>query len=82
MATVGVMHPFLEIQELNRDEQNNENHICIRFVRKKFKCLIIFFLSICILGETLIMVMEKVNFNSFNYVLERFVLAFNQSMVH
>lgn len=82
MATVGVMHPFLEAQELNRDEQNNENHICIRFVRKKFKCLIIFFLSICVLGETLIMAMEKVNFNSFNYVLERFVLAFNQSMVH
>ena len=47
MATVGVMHSFLNEQELNRDEENFQNHICIRFIRKKFKCLIIFFLSIC-----------------------------------
>ena len=81
MATVGVMHSFLNEQELNRDEENFQNHICIRFIRKKFKCLIIFFLSICILGETLIMAMDKINFSTFNSILQKF-LASNQSMPH
>ncbi len=62
MATAEVVHSFLQETPLERNEYLNEN-ICVRFIRKKFKCLMIFFLTIIIIGETFIVINEKVNFN-------------------
>lgn len=73
MTTVEVMHSFLEDQPVNRDRNINglDNHICIRFIRKKFKCLIIFFLTLCVLGETVIMTFDKISFDRFHEVIDR-----------
>jgi len=77
MTTAQAIHSFLEEQPLERQEYLN-NNICVRFLRKKFKCIIIFFLTICIFGETLLMINEKVNFNQlFNKLLE----STNSSMI-
>lgn len=73
MATTGVIHSFLEERPLNRDEESLDNHICVRFIRKKFKCLIIFFLALCVLGETLIMTMDRLQFDNLNAFVHRFI---------
>jgi len=57
MTTSEVIHSFLEEQPVNRTNDN----ICIRFVRKKFKCIIIFCLTICVLAEASMLILEKTN---------------------
>jgi hypothetical protein len=69
MSNLEAVHSFLEERPTNRYEL--EDHICVRFIRKKFKCLIIFFLTICILGETLIMSFDKINFDKFDIILQK-----------
>ena len=76
MSAPQTMHSFLEEQPLERNDYLNDN-LCVRFVRKKFKCIIIFFLTICVFSETLLMVNEKVNFNQ---LLNRFLNNHNSSL--
>lgn len=70
MTNIEAMHSFLEDRSSHRDRQQDYNGIndpiCVRFIRKKFKCLIIFFLTLCVLGETLIMTFDKINFDKVN----------------
>ncbi len=61
-TTAEVVHSFLEEKPLDRDEYLN-NNICVRFIRKKFKCLMIFFLALCVIGETFLVINDKINFN-------------------
>lgn len=71
MTTLEAMHSFLEEGRVNQNRREFDDHICVRFIRKKFKCLIIFFLTICILGETLIMSFDKINFDRFNDIYDK-----------
>jgi hypothetical protein len=57
MATTDVIHSFLEEQPVDR----SKDHICVRFFRKKFKCLIIFCLAVCVFAEASMLVLEKTN---------------------
>jgi len=81
MATTGVIHSFLEERQLNRDEESFDNHICVRFLRKKFKCLIIFFLSLCVLGETLIMLMDKLQFDNLSTFVHNYMTENKTTLV-
>lgn len=74
-TTTQAIHSFIEEHPLDRHEYNN-NNLCLRFVRKKYKCIIIFFLTICVFGETLLMANDKVNFNE---LLKLFRNSFNSS---
>lgn len=67
MATSEVIHSFLEDTPSKRHEEN----LFIRFIRKKFKCLIIFFLTLCVVAETFIVAMDKVNFSHLTMFLDK-----------
>ena len=73
MTTSEVIHSFLEEQPVDRTKND---HICIRFLRKKFKCILIFFLALCLFAETSMLALEKINFN---VILEKFLSIANQS---
>ena len=73
MATSEIIHSFLEEQPIDR---SNNDHICTRFIRKKFKCLIIFFLAVVVFAEASILTLEKVNVNG---ILERFLALTNKT---
>ena len=72
MSNIQAMHSFLEEKSYEPDKSSFENNLCVRFTRKKFKCLIIFFLTICIFSETLIMTYDKLNFDKLNDIYDRF----------
>jgi len=63
MDTKEAIQSFLEERPNNDKTEYLENNLCVRFMRKKFKCLIIFFLTICIFCETMLVINEKINFN-------------------
>ena len=73
MTTSEVIHSFLEEQPVDRTKND---HICIRFLSKKFKCILIFFLALCLFAETSMLALEKINFN---VILEKFLSIANQS---
>lgn len=77
-----VIHSFLEERHTNENRNELENHICIRFIRKKFKCLIILFLTICIVGETLIMSFDKINFDKFDIIFNKLFPINETSMLN
>lgn len=73
MATSEIIHSFLEEQPIDRSRNDN---ICTRFMRKKFKCLIIFFLAVVVFAEASMLTLEKVNVNG---ILERFLALTNKT---
>lgn len=78
MTTSEVIHSFLKEQPVERNNEYND-HICIRFIRKKFKCLIIFFLAAVVFAEASMLALEN---NNFNLILEKFLAKNNQTKIH
>lgn len=48
-----------EIQEVDEVGHLREKNLCIRFCKKKFKCLIIFMLMIVVIFETIALIINK-----------------------
>lgn len=67
MATSEVIHSFLE----DTPSQRHKDNMFVRFVRKKFKCLIIFFLTFCVIAETFVVAIDKVNFTHLRIFLDK-----------
>lgn len=64
MVPPEVIHSFLEEKPINRETNGLENHICVRFIRRKYRCFIIFFLCIIVLAESIKMVFDKLNLDN------------------
>jgi len=73
MVSSEVIHSFLEEKPINRETNELENHVCVRFIRKKYKCFIIFFLCIIVVAEATKMVFDKLHLENFDF--SRFVLV-------
>jgi len=77
MANLEAMHSFLEEVPINRDQ-----NIFVRFMRKKFKCFIIFFLTLCVLGETMLMAFDKFNFDNLNQLFKKMIEHNQTNILH
>jgi len=73
MVSSEVIHSFLEEKPINRETNELENHVCVRFIRKKYKCFIIFLLCIIVVAEATKMVFDKLHLENFDF--SRFVLV-------
>jgi hypothetical protein len=62
---------------INIEDDQNEvrsDNLCIRFVRKKFKCIIIFCLLLIVLLEVIKLILEKVDNETIQYLFSNYVL--------
>jgi hypothetical protein len=55
---------------IKNNNDNNDNGLCCRFVRKKFNCLMLFFVVLLLFLETVKLTLAKVDTNSLNQMIE------------
>ena len=58
------------LNENGEKENTSEDDLCIRCLRKKYKCLIIWLLSITSLSQLLYLILEKVDNNLLEKMLK------------
>jgi len=54
-----IVHSFLEENERVKRDSNEDENLAVRFCRKKFKCILIVCLTLCIFCEASILMMNK-----------------------
>lgn len=67
---------------LDRNQNNGQQpdrNICERFIRKKFRCILIFMLSCIISTQLLITIFDKIDEKYFNKFLEIIITSTNTS---
>lgn len=70
--TISHTHRFIE----ERDDilnDNNTDHICIRFIRRKFKCIVIFILATIAIIELLNNIISKIDETTVEYIVNHFI---------
>jgi hypothetical protein len=64
------------LDEKTKKDLNSENHIennCVRFMRKKYKCIMLWMLSICCVSQLIILIFDKIDENILNKFLNKFL---------
>lgn len=61
--------PMQEIDECGAGRKNNDS-LCIRFIRKKYLCIILFLLFGIVFGESFILIFQKLDENILETVLQ------------
>jgi hypothetical protein len=64
---------------INSNESINNDNICIRFIRKKFKCIIIFLLVIISISELMNNLLLRIDETTMKNFIQRF---FNNTLNH
>lgn len=64
---------------INSNESINNDNICIRFIRKKFKCIIIFLLVIISISELMNNLLLRIDETTMKNFIQRF---FNITLNH
>lgn len=81
----GLTHAVLDNNRsktlIDPDRTMNENNLCIRFIRKKFKCIIIFLLTIIALSELLNNILSKVDKSFFQNLSNKISNYTNDSKI-
>lgn len=54
----------------NPIKNNNDNGLCCRFMRKKFNCLMLFFVVLLLFLETVKLTLAKIDTDSLNQMIE------------
>jgi len=69
MACFNLENANLFLEEAKIKHYDKEEHLCIRFIRKKYKCLMLWGLSILALVEMGIILLDKFDDNMFNQAM-------------
>lgn len=62
--------------DLHKYVKENDNY-CARFLRKKYKCIIIFSLAIIVVFQTIYVILEKIDASMFQKIVENFLFDFS-----
>lgn len=68
-----ITNPFLENGSIK-----HQDSLCMRFLRKKFKCIIIWFLLFITLAQCFLLIIDKISAENFNSMLS-IMLAFKNN---
>lgn len=60
---------------------NKNENICIRCMRKKFKCIIIFLLLLITIAQIFVILLEKLNDNQIEMILSKIVKKTQNSSI-
>lgn len=71
--------PMKELDECGAGRKNTDS-MCIRFIRKKYLCIILFLLFGIVFGESIILIFEKMDKNILELVLN-IMLGNNSTLV-
>lgn len=67
---------FLNDQKV---EKNVDDTLCIRCLRKKFKCMIIYALLFIVIFQIVLFAIEKLSENNINLLFEKFIKSPNST---